>query len=193
MKPIRFFVGSLIVLSALAVTAAAQTATLKIGVINTQSFARETGGITKYVNAIKTVDNEFKPDNQKLETLSNKINALQTEIQTLRNGSGSVPVKPETIQAKAAEYDKLVREFNFEKEDAAARLKSREQTVLGPVMEDIMTAVQEYASKNGYSMILDVSGLANAGLLALDRNLDVTDDFIKFYNARPAGSANRSQ
>ena len=193
MKAIRLFVGSLFVLSALAVAASAQTAALKIGVINTQAFARETGGITKYVNAIKSVDNEFKPDNQKLQTLSNKINALQTEIQTLRNQNSTVPVKPEDIQKKAGEYDKLVREFNFEKEDAAARLKTREQAVLGPVMDDIMTAVQEYASKNGFSMILDVAGLANAGLLALDRNLDVTEDFIKFYNARPAGSANRTQ
>jgi hypothetical protein len=32
--------------------------------------------------------------------------------------------------------------------------------------------------------------LGQAGvILALDKTADVTDEFIKFYNARPAGSA----
>lgn len=194
MRAIRFFVSSIFILSALAVTAAAQTDSLKIGVINPALFGQDNGGITKYVNAIKSVDNEFKPDNEKLQALTNKINALRTEIETLQKQNATVPVKAEDVQKKAQEYDKLVRQFNFEKEDAEARLKAREQIVMGPVMQDIMTAMQEYANKNGFSMILDVSGLANAGLVfALDRKLDVTEDFIKFYNARPAGTATRSQ
>ncbi len=61
---------------------------------------------------------------------------------------------------------------------------------MGPVRQDIGNALQEFAKKNGYMMILDASKLDGAGLLlAFDEKYDITKDFITFYNARPATTA----
>ncbi|MCO6512310.1 MAG: OmpH family outer membrane protein [Aridibacter famidurans] len=191
MKALRLFTGGLIFTAIFAVSAFAQTQeTLKIGVINPFFFEQEKGGIAKYINALASLDNEFKPDNQKLQTLANQINTLKTEIETLQKQNATVPVKPEDLNKKIEEYNRLVRELDFQKKDAEARFESRQRVVMGPIMQDIGKAMQEYAEKNSFSIILDASKLDNAGLvLAFDRKLDVTEDFIKFYNARPAGSA----
>jgi outer membrane protein len=191
MKAIRLVLGGIIIAAIFVVSAFAQTANNKIGVINTLSFQQDKGGIAKYIGALNSLDNEFKPDNQKLQTMANQINSLKTEIETLQKSqSSSVPVKPETLNAKVEEYNRVAREFKYQQEETKARFESRQQIVMAPVLQDIGKAMQEYADKNGFSMILDASKLDDAGLvLAFDRKLDVTDDFIKFYNARPAGTA----
>jgi len=191
MKAIRLVIGSLIFAAVFAVSAFGQTATNKIGVINTLSFDQEQGGITKYINALKSLDNEFKADFQDLQTKGNQLNSLKTEIETLqKNQASNVPVKAETVNDKAAEYDRIARELKFKQDDIKARYERRRQVVMGPVMQDIGKAMQEYAQKNGFSIILDAAKLDEVGLvLAFDRTLDVTDDFIKYYNAKPAGTA----
>ncbi|HUF04953.1 MAG TPA: OmpH family outer membrane protein [Aridibacter sp.] len=191
MKALRLITGGLIFTAIFAVTAFAQTQeTLKIGVINPFFFEQEKGGIAKYINALTSLDNEFKPDNQKLQTLANQMNTLKTEIETLQKQTGTVPVKADDVNKKIEEYNRLARELEFQKKDAEARFESRQRVVMGPIMQDIGKAMQEFAEKNSFSMLLDASKLDNAGLLlAFDRKLDVTEDFIKFYNARPAGTA----
>ena len=54
---------------------------------------------------------------------------------------------------------------------------------MGPISADIGKAVQEFAKKNGYWMIMDATKLD--GILSIDDNADVTKPFITFYNARP--------
>lgn len=190
MRAIRLVIGSLAFASIFAVTAFAQAANLKIGVINPAAFEADQGGIAKYINALNSLDNEFKPDNQKLQTLANQMNTLKTEIETLQKQTGTVPVKAEDVNKKIEEYNRLARELKFQQEDAKARYESRQQVVMGPVLQDIGVAMQEYAEKNGFSMLLDATRLEGAGLLlAFDRKLDVTEDFVKYYNARPAGAA----
>lgn len=192
MKAIRLITSSMMFAALFAVSAFGQQANYKIGVINTFLFEQEKGGIAKYITALNSLDNEFKADNQKLQTLANQMNTLKTEIETLQKQvtSGTVPVKAETVNSKVEEYKRLEREFKYQQDDARARFESRRQVVMAPILSDIGKAMQEYADKNGFSMILDAAKLDDVGLvLAFDRKLDVTDDFIKFYNARPAGTA----
>jgi Skp family chaperone for outer membrane proteins len=194
MRSIRFVTGSFILLTLFAVSAFAQTTNLKIGVINPFVFQAESGGIAKYISALNTLDNEFKPDNQKLQTLAQDINKLKNEIQTLQNQKETVPVDDKTLAAKIEEHNKKVRELKFQEEDAKARFESRQTAVMAPIMQDIGKAMQEYADKNGYHLLLDASKMQQAGLiLAFNEVMDVTEDFIKFYNARPAGTASRAQ
>ena len=47
--------------------------------------------------------------------------------------------------------------------------------------------MQEFAKQRGYTLILDGAKLSEVGvLLAWDEKVDLTKDFITFYNARPA-------
>lgn len=193
MKTLRLIAVSFAFAVVFAISAFAQTTapTGKIALIDTRYFDSKEG-ITKYVNAMNALDTEFKPDNTALQTLAGKIKTLQTEIQTFQKQvqDGKVPVDEKTVNAKLEEYDKLTREYKFKEEDAKVRYQRREQAVMGPIRQDIGKALDDFAKKNGYSLILDGAKLDSAGLiLAFDTNSDVTKEFITFYNARPATAA----
>ncbi len=189
MKTLRLIACNFVFAAIFAVSAFAQTgASSKIGLINTLAFDSKEG-ITKYINAMTALENEFKPDNTSLQTMGTRIKTLQTEIQGLQKQvqDGKVPVDEKTVNGKLEEYDKLTREYKFKQEDAKARFERRQGVILGPVNQDIGKAMQEFATQKGYTIILDAAKLDNAGLiLALDAKTDVTKEFITFYNARPA-------
>ena len=196
MKTFRSIAAAFVFAALFAVSAFAQAAaqpTGRIAVINTLAFDSDKGGITKYVTAMNSLESEFKPVQTELQTMATKIQNLQKELQTLQDtvqsGKG-VPVDQKTVNAKLEEYEKLGREFKFKQEDAKARYERREQTLIGPVRLDIGNAIQEFAKQKGYSMILDAAKLDGAGLLlAFDQKFDATQEFITFYNARPATTA----
>ena len=64
--------------------------------------------------------------------------------------------------------------FNFvfldqqgiKQEDLKARLDKRRQVVVGPIYQDVMKALQEFAVKNGYAVILDGAKLEEAQILS---------------------------
>lgn len=195
MKTFRLYVAVLFVTGLFAVSAFAQAvptaASGKIAIINTQAFDDAKAGITKYTNAMNTLDRDFAADNTALQTMGTKYQALQEEIRKLQAQPASVPIPQTTVQAKIDEYGKLEREIKFKQEDAKARFESRRAAVLGPVLQDIGKAMQDFAKQKGYVMILDASKMAQSGLLLAvgDDKADVTKDFITFYNARPATTA----
>ena len=170
-----------------------QTAAGKIGLINTRFFDADKDGITKYVIAMDSLEKEFAKDGGDLKAMELKLQNLEKEIQTLREALSkpNSPVKPETARAKVAEYERLALEYDFKKKDIQARIERREPEVMGPVRQDISKAMEEFAKKNGYTLIFDISKLDGTGLvLAIgDAKIDVTKEFITFFNARPATAA----
>jgi outer membrane protein len=191
MKTFRLFVVGLFLTALFAVSAFAQTQTTRIAVINTLAFDDKTG-ITKYVNAMNTLEAEFKPSATELQTLANRLQTLQKDIQTLQDqiAAGKVPVDKNAAQAKVDEFENLKRDFTRKQEDYKAKIERRGQTLMGPVRQDISRAIQDYAKQKGYSLILDAAKLDESGfILGIgDDKVDVTKDFIAFYNARPAGA-----
>jgi Skp family chaperone for outer membrane proteins len=76
-------------------------------------------------------------------------------------------------------------------EDGKIKFERRQQQVLGPILQDILKAMDDFSKQKGYALILDAAKLEGAGLiLAVDiAKVDVTKEFITFYNARPATTA----
>lgn len=175
-----------------AVPVAAQAGMAKIVVIDTGAFADEKGGIAKYVQAVKSIDTTFTPVQTDLQTSANKIEALRKELEVIQNNinSGKVPVDKAAAQAKADQYQNLQTEFKRKQEDAKARFDREQERVMGPVMQDIFKAMQDFATQKGYDMILDAVKLdAQQMILAYVPNkVDVTKEFIVYYNSRPPGS-----
>ena len=63
-------------------------------------------------------------------------------------------------------------------------------SLIGPISQDVGKAVEEYAKKNGYHVILDIGKFIDANsVLYFADAADITKDFITFYNARPATAA----
>ncbi len=196
MKIVRLFVAGFFLTTFFVVSNLTQTnpaklpGESKVALINTFAFADAKTGITKYVNAVKTLESEFKPIQTELESIESKLQTLSKEIQTFRESAGKkVPVNQTAINAKVEEGEKLQRDFKFKQEDAAARAQRREQALIGPIMQDIYKAAQEFSKQKGFMLVLDIAKMDQAGiLLAWDEKADITKEFITFYNARPPGN-----
>ncbi|MGB7201668.1 MAG: OmpH family outer membrane protein [Pyrinomonadaceae bacterium] len=199
MKRGSLFIVSLVFAAVFAVSSFAQNGgaaqpagPLKIGIINTFAFGDEKAGITKYINALKAINTEFTPTQTELDTMNTRLSNLAKEIQVFRDQAtaGRVPIDEKTVQAKVDEAEKLQRDLKFKQEDAKARYEKRQQAVIGPVMQDIGKALQDFAKQKGFTLLLDIAKDEAGLLLAIgDEKIDVTKDFIIFYNARPSATA----
>ncbi|MGI8883351.1 MAG: OmpH family outer membrane protein [Pyrinomonadaceae bacterium] len=195
MKTFRLIAATFVFAAIFSVSAFAQAAapTGKVGLVNTFAFDAEKTGITKYRTAVLAVDAEFKPDNDKLRTSAARYETLQKELTGFQNtvkAGGKVPISDAAVQAKVDELGKLEREIKFQQEDAKTRYERRYQTIVGPVLDDIMKAMNDFAKQKGYAVILDGAKLQESGILmAFDDKYNVTTEFIQFYNTRPAGTA----
>lgn len=179
------FLGSLLGISTMAQTVPVQTAAApgRIYIINPGMFADEKTGITKFVAGLTLLNKEFTPVQQDLQALADKIQKLATEVKTLQ---AQPTPDQKLLLAKADEYDRLQRELKFKQDDAKDRYDKREAVVMGPIRLDIGKAMQEFAKKNGYWMILDALKMDDVGaILTIDETADITKTFITFYNSRP--------
>jgi Skp family chaperone for outer membrane proteins len=195
MKRFSFIAVSFVFAAISAVSAFGQVAVptsqpARIVVINTAAFDAK-DGITKFSNAMNALETEFKPAATELQGLANRYQALGTEIENSRKANPAVPINQQALQAKVDEFQGLEIQIKRKQEDLKVKGEKRQQQVMGPILQDIGKAMDEFAKQKGYALILDAAKLEGAGLiLAVDLpKVDVTKDFITFYNARPATTA----
>lgn len=165
-------------------------APFKMAVINTAAFD-DKDGITRYTAAMNSLETEFAPAQKEIQDMMTKYQALGAEIEKLRNPNPGVPINQQSLQAKVDEFQTLETTIKRKQEDGKARFEKRQAAVLNPILQEIGKALQDYSQQKGYAIILDAAKLDGAGLiLAFDpAKVDVTKDFITFFNARPATTA----
>jgi Skp family chaperone for outer membrane proteins len=198
MKTFRSIAASLFFAALFTVSAFAQTPTQpattgRIVTINTSVFEDSKAGISKYITAMNALDNEFKPAFAELQTMNTRLQTLQKQYNDLATEAQkpNSPIKPEALQAKLDEIQNLQVEFKRRQEDLKIKVERREAIVLDPVRNDIMKAIQEFTKQKGYGLVLDAAKLGNAGIILGwdEAKVDVTKEFVLFYNARPATTA----
>ncbi|MBV9214667.1 MAG: OmpH family outer membrane protein [Acidobacteria bacterium] len=161
----------------------------KIAIINSNQFSAETGGITKLVNAYKALDIEFKSTADDLQATNQKLIAVTNEINDLHK---KISANPPNVKDLQAQYDQKVDEGNYleisfkrKQEDAKAKYEKAEKIKTDPIIKEISDAIDAYAKARGYDMVLD--GTKLDALMAYNPAMDVTDAFIKDFNAKSAG------
>lgn len=195
MKTFRLTAVSFVLAALFAVSAFAQTQPAgapKIGLIDIYAFGAEKGGITKYINAMTTLDKEFTPMRTNLQNAVTRIQTLEKEITGLRDQASkpNSPISATTVNNKIQELEDLKRKAKFDQDDANAKYQTRYDAIVGPIWADIRKAMQEFAKQKGYAVILDGAKLEEAGiLLGFDDKVNITTEFIQFYNTRPPGTA----
>ena len=195
MKNIRLIAIAVFVAAIFSVSAFAQTAPPnKVFVIDTGAFADETVGIKKFVDASKKIDAELRPRYTELDNLATKYQESLKQFQTLKdqydkNPSG--PITKESLQQKADELEKMQVEFKRKEEDLNQVLTKRGEELLNPIRADIYKAMDTFAKQKGYPIILDLVQLVETKLILAigDQQVNVTTEFIQYFNTLPAGSA----
>lgn len=173
-----------------AFTASAQTTptgATKIAIIDTGAFGDEKAGIAKYIQALKSLQTELKPRQDEITALETKMTTLAKDIENLSKAS---VVDPKSIDAKREEGERMQLDYNYKKEQYKANVERRFAAIIGPIQTDIAKAIEEYGKQKGFHVIFDLSKDEKAMILWADMAAaDITNDFIKFYNARPAAAA----
>lgn len=174
-------------------TAPAAQGTSKVGIIDTSAFSDEKSGIQKFIAAQKQLDTEFAPRQQELRTMQTNLQSLQKQYDDLvkQSQAPNSPVSADAVQKKYDEGVALATEIKRKGEDLENAVNRRAQSVMGPIYQDISKAIQDFAKARGFTTIMDISKDDKGMILWADGAAisATTTDFIKFYNARPAGTA----
>jgi len=152
----------------------------RIALIDTSMFGDEKNGIFRYVDAARTVQNEFKPRTDELDQLQNRLNALANEIQTLMKAT---VVDQKTVQAKQQQGQNLQAEYKTKKDRLDEDVSKRYEQVVAPISNQIGAAMDQFARQRGITMTLDLSKLLPAILTAVPA-IDLTQAFINDFNGK---------
>ena len=154
---------------------AAQPAPLKIGVINSDMFSAQTGGITRLVNALRTLETEFKPQRDEIRQMVTRFEALQQPAP-----ANATPQQQTQRRDDALALQTTIRR---KQEDAAATYQRRAAALTEPIRLSIFNALQAYAKQRGIDMLVDISKFQD-GVLLMNAGADMTPAFIKDYNSK---------
>ncbi|HEX2861652.1 MAG TPA: OmpH family outer membrane protein [Lacunisphaera sp.] len=172
-----------VLLPAQATTAASAPAKVlpvaRVAWVNTNAFVAEEGGIKQLVRNIKELELEFSGAESELNLQSEKLRTLVSELQKLQAGGEA---NAQAIQEKQAEGIKLQRELQAKQQQAQAAFGQAQQEKQGPIFAEIGKALTAFAKEREIGFILDVAKLGD-GVLVAQPELEVTNDFIAYFNA----------
>jgi outer membrane protein len=158
----------------------------KLAMIDIRAFYDDKAGITRLVTAILNVNREFKPREDQIQAAQADVQKRTADLQALAN---SPVVDQQKIAQQNDQLEQKKKELQRMVEDGQAALTRARDAARAPIEADIGRAIADFAAKRGYSIVIDLSMYAQGGLLYLAPGTDVTDDFIKEFNARPASTA----
>lgn len=174
--------------ASLAAQTAAQTAApapalvplTRVAWVNSNAFVAEEGGIKQLVRNIQELELEFSGAESELNLLSEKLRTIVTELQQLQTDAEK---NAQAIQNKQTEGLQLQRELQGKQQQAQQAFGQAQEAKQGPVFAQIAKALATFSKERQLGIIFDVAKLGD-GVLAAQPELEVTNDFIAYYNAQ---------
>lgn len=156
----------------------------KIAIIDSDAFSDQKAGIQRLVAAFQTVEREFKPRRDELQTMRTRYDALVKQA----NDTKAV-ADQKSLAALADQAETLKNDIERRQQDGQRALEKRVQELTSPIFEDVGKALQAFAATRGITLVFDVSKTGNA-MMVVNNAVDITDAFIADYNQRnPASTA----
>jgi Skp family chaperone for outer membrane proteins len=185
MFKIKLAILAAVVLGSISLSVEAQQATQagvgaalpdgKIAVVNTQAFA---GGIGELRQKYEAVGKQFQPRSQQLQTLETQLKQLENDIKVK-----CPQLTPDKCQEMQNSYEDTKKKGQRDYEDLKAEYDRTLDTATKPVRDKLIQFLNNYASKRGVVLVIDLAGAAQSGALAYwNPGADITEDFIGEYN-----------
>jgi len=152
----------------------------RVAYVNSDAFLDEASGIKKLVKALKELEREFQPQQAELMEMSNRLNALSQEIRQL---SANPAADPKLAAGKMAEGQQLQKAIKQKNDVAQVVYNRRTKELRQPVEAEIAREFASFLQERDFSVLLDGSHLGGP-VLAVRSDLDVTADFIAYFNAK---------
>ncbi len=159
---------------------AAPAAAVKLGIINIQRAIIESNEGKK---AAQKLQEQISPKRNDLQGRQAEIEKLQKQLReqekTLSDEARGNLVRQ--VETKTKEFTRINEDYSNEAQQAEAQ-------VINEIGQRVMKVLDEFARKNGYHVVLDVSSQQTPVLWAAS-SVDVTDEIIKLFNAVSPGAS----
>ncbi|MFO0591472.1 MAG: OmpH family outer membrane protein [Polyangiaceae bacterium] len=163
-----------------ATPAAAQTATMKMAVVDVRRAVLETEeGLRVQASLKKLFDSRQQDLDAKQVQLQKDKDALDKEIQAGKTAKDVLQRKLETLQKNAAEIQGLTYDYQRE-------MSRKENELTTPILNKILGILKRIAATDGYDMIIDKSVAPY-----FRSDLELTDRAIQMYNAGSADAGSK--
>jgi Skp family chaperone for outer membrane proteins len=145
-----------------------------IAVIDSSAFSDEKAGITRVMNAMKTLETKFQPIRTELRGMRERLNTMRSDIDKKR------AIQDQRTTAQQIEAaDQLEVQIKRKAEDAQASYQKDSVAALEPLQKDIFNALTAYSQSKGLSLVIDLNRVP---VIYAAPTLDITKDFIVDYN-----------
>lgn len=158
-----------------------------MAVIYTDAFLDPKTGIARFGTALNKLNDEFKTVKDELTAMQTRSQALETEINKLREAPEGTPIDQRSLQAKIDQLEQLKKDGQRKAEDAQANYNKRRQEIFNPLQEELGRALEAFAKARGINVIIDAGQVP---LLYISDSMDITRAFITEFNSKnPATTA----
>jgi Skp family chaperone for outer membrane proteins len=172
------------VASAPAQTGGATIAEGKFAVVDTDAFLDAKQGIQRLIAAYQTVEREFKPRRDELQSIKTRYDGIVKQINDTQKVADQ-----KALAALADQAETLKIEMEQKQQAGQRDLDKRIRALTDPINLDLQNALMAFARARGVSVVFDISKMANVMML-VNNSVDITDAFIAEYNQRnPASTA----
>jgi outer membrane protein len=112
-----------------------------------------------------------------------EFNRRQAELQGFREQlkKGQASMSAESRDSLNRTIDAKNREIQRLGQDSQAALEEEEGAMMQQLGDKLLSVIQDYASRNGYAMVIDVS-LPNGPVLWASPSIDITNEIVKLYD-----------
>lgn len=163
-----------------ATTASKVLPTARVAWLNSSAFMQEEGGVKQLIKVLKELELEFSGTESELSLLNEKLRTLVGEIQKLQAG-GEANAK--AIQEKQTQGIQMQRELQQKQQAAQQAIGAAQQEKQAPIAALISKALADYTKERNIDLLIDTAKLGD-GVLVASPDLDITADFIAYFNAK---------
>jgi Skp family chaperone for outer membrane proteins len=156
----------------------------KVAIINSDAFEDEKNGIKILVEAINKVNEEFKPKNDELKLLRDKINEIAKKGQEMqKNSKGSCPLGPiNEIQKLADELENLLNDYKDKNAKYKFEYENRKDELTKIISQKISEKFVVFSKQENHTFYVDKRSIENGSIIIHGETIDITKEFIEFCN-----------
>jgi Skp family chaperone for outer membrane proteins len=161
--------------------------TSKIAIINTQEFMDAKTGILKFTTVVNRLNGEFQKTRDDLNALRARGEALEAEINKLRDAPVGTPIDQPALQVKIDQLEQLKKDVQRRSEDAQGAYNKRRDELFQPLQLEVGAALEAFAKARGINVVIDGAAVP---LLYFEESTNITRAFIADFNSKnPAPAA----
>jgi Skp family chaperone for outer membrane proteins len=159
---------------------AAPPAVPKVGIVAIQAAIANTNEGKKELDALQQ---RFSPKQAELKALNDEIEGLKKQLQA-QGDKLSDEERGNRVRTIEAKQKTLQRSLD----DAQSEYQQAEQEVVNRLGAKMLKVMEDYAQKNGYTVIMDVSSPQTPVLYAAETS-NITKQLVDAYNAANPSAA----